>query len=436
MFGGGEVTAGGGLAEEIELDLGLGAGRAHGEGAAIGEIDEDHFLLRDEVTFLIEDILLGEVANPGHGRAIDFGGWLGGVGFGERLDFRRAIRAFHDERLADFEVIAVFGVNRIEDFGNGLADGFRVGGHFGKHEGRAVGILVPHRIRSEIAITLLAAEDEEARVFEAQQPGLLLGERTVVALLVGGNGILVFAELAGDVFETGERVHDAHAEAIGDGALEFGGDEGFDEHRAAAVGVGEPAEIEAGFQAIPRHERADLVAGEELHRSGGVADGHAHAVGVRIGADDDLGSGFLGEIDGHLQGRGVFRIRRLHGGEAAVLDVLLGHGEHFESEAAEHRHVDGAAGAVQIGEDHLGGRAFEQLRLEQQGLEPLDVAFIHFAAEHGDGATLAFRKRFVGFGNHRVHLGDDAGGVRIDDLGTVVEVGLEAIVMRRVVRGG
>ena len=132
--------------------------------------------------------------------------------------------------------------------------------------------------------------------------------------------------------------------------------------------------------------------------------------------------------------RAVFRVRRVHGREAAVLDVLLGHGEHFEAEIPQHRHVDVAAGAVEVGEDDLGGRAFQQRRLEQQGLEAGDVERVHFRAEDGDGAALG--GVFVELAGDRVHLLDDAVGVGIDDLRAVVEIGFEAVVVRRIVAGG
>ena len=46
------------------------------------------------------------------------------------------------------------------------------------------------------------------------------------------------------------------------------------------------------------------------------------------------------------------------------------------------------------------------------------------------------RQRFVVLAGDGVHLADDAVGVGIDDLRAVVEVGLEAVVVRRVVAGG
>ena len=113
---------------------------------------------------------------------------------------------------------------------------------------------------------------------------------------------------------------------MGDGVLELGGDEGFDDDGVVLVSVGEDAEVEEGFEAVPCHEGTDLIACDELHASGAVADGDAHAVAIGVGADDDVGVFLFCEVEGHLEGRGVFRVGGDDGGEAAVGDVLSGDG--------------------------------------------------------------------------------------------------------------
>ena len=232
--------------------------------------------------------MFGEIANPDNCRAIDDLRRVFGVGVGERLDLRRAVRTFEHQRFTDLQIVTVLGVNIIHQLGQRFADRFGVGRDFGKHQGRSIGVLVANCIRAEVAITFLAAKDEEARIFEAQRAGLGFGERAVIAFFVGRNRFLVFAQFRGDVFKACQRIDDANAEAVGNRMLEFGGDVGFDQQRAVAVGVGQPAELKAGLQTIPSHQRADLVARQKHHLPCRIADGDAHAVGVRIGADHDF----------------------------------------------------------------------------------------------------------------------------------------------------
>ena len=61
---------------------------------------------------------------------------------------------------------------------------------------------------------------------------------------------------------------------------------------------------------------------------------------------------------------------------------------------------------------------------------PLDVARVHVRAERGDGAALVCGQRIVGFAHDGIDFADDAGDVGLDDLCAIVEIGLEAIVMR------
>ena len=69
---------------------------------------------------------------------------------------------------------------------------------------------------------------------------MFFSKRTVVTLLISRNRLLIFTEFTRDVFETGQGIDHAHTKAIGDGALQLGGDERFDQHRTAAVGLGDP----------------------------------------------------------------------------------------------------------------------------------------------------------------------------------------------------
>ena len=93
-------------------------------------------------------------------------------------------------------------------------------------------------------------------------------------------------------------------------------------------------------------------------------------------------------------------------------------------------------GAVEVGEDHFGRDTLQQRGLQKQGFEPLDIACVHFGTEHDDLAALALGHRIVALAGDGIHLVDDGRGVRLDDLRAVVEVGFEAVVVRRVVTRG
>ena len=75
----------------------------------------------------------------------------------------------------------------------------------------------------------------------------------------------------------------------------------------------------------------------------------------------------------------------------------------------------------------------QQRGLQKQGFEALDIACVHFGAEHDDLAAFIFGHCVVALAGDGIDLGNDGRGVRLDDLCAIIEVGFEAIVMRRVV---
>ena len=115
---------------------------------------------------------------------------------------------------------------------------------------------------------------------------------------------------------------------------------------------------------------------------------------------------------------------------------MFGNRENLKAELAQHRHVDVAAGAVEVGENDLGRRAVEQRRFQQQSLEARDIQRVHFRAEDGDLAARSLGQDFVKLAADRVHLPNDAFCIGVNDLGTVVEIRFEAVVVRRIVAGG
>ena len=205
------------------------------------------------------------------------------------------------------------------------------------------------------------------------------------------------------------------------------------------IGGVEHAGFREGFKAVPSHQRAGLIAGEQLHVALAVAAAHAHAVAVRIGADDDVSALLLGLIHGHLQGGGIFRVGGFDGGEAAIAHILSGHGGEAEAQAAQQLRHHHAASPVQSREDQLeaaGCGVLQQLGAQHHRLHTSQVGLVHGCAKWLDAALLLLRQRLPGLLNDAIDLGDDPAGVGFNNAGTVIEVDLVAVVVRRVVAGG
>ena len=54
-----------------------------------------------------------------------------------------------------------------------------------------------------------------------------------------------------------------------------------------------------------------------------IPDHNADAVGIRIGADDEVAADLLGKVDGQIKTLGILRVRAYHRREGAVHDHLL-----------------------------------------------------------------------------------------------------------------
>lgn len=311
-LGGCEGVRGHGLAvgwdlatEEVVFDFGFGSGGADSEAAAVGEVDEEHFLLGDLDSFFVVDDIGGKVADACDGAAIDFGGRIGGVAVGEGGDLSGTLSAFEDFALVDLEEVTNFSVDFIEQSRDGEASAGGVGGEFSEHHDSAVAVFVAREIVAHVAVAFFIAEYHEGAVLETSVAGFDRSEVPVAGADVIGEGGFVTGKFGADPFEAGQSVDDFDAVFDGDGVLHGAGDEGFQEDGATAVGVVEDAEIEHGFDAIPGDEGTGLVASEEDHFTSGIADADAHAVAVRVGANDNVCAFFVGEIDGHLEGGGV-----------------------------------------------------------------------------------------------------------------------------------
>ena len=69
------------------------------------------------------------------------------------------------------QVVAVFGVDAVEQGGDGEALGLRVGGDFGEHDHGGVAVFIADEIRGEVAVAFFSTEDKEGAVGEAGGAG-------------------------------------------------------------------------------------------------------------------------------------------------------------------------------------------------------------------------------------------------------------------------
>jgi hypothetical protein len=189
-----------------------------------------------------------------------------------------------------------------------------------------------------------------------------------------------------------------------------------------------------GEKTVVRHERPDLIAGQESHFPVLVSHYDTHAVRVRVGPDDDIGTTCFSLVHSHLECFGVFRIRGFHGGEGTVLDVLGGNSVALKSEAAQDLRRDRASRSVNVRKDNLEiTLGFHHGRIEQQGLEASEIDLIHFLAERENLTAFLLGHGFVAFPRDRFDLRDDRARFGFDDLRSVAPVDFEAVVVRRVV---
>ena len=91
---------------------------------------------------------------------------------------------------------------------------------------------------------------------------------------------------------------------------------------------------------------------------------------------------------------------------------------------------------MQVGVHHLGRSLGEYIRTQHNTLELLDVDGIEPCIQDAQGTLLVGGQRLVGVAVQGVYLGNHGLVVRGDKLGAVVEIGLEAVIVCRVVGSG
>ena len=385
------------MAEEVVFDLGFRAGGAHRKAAAVRQVHKDHLFRGDGIAFHVYHVPLGKVADAADGDAVQFRGRIGGVGRGEGRNFGGAVRTFHDQGFAHFQIDAEFFKELMQEFQQAFSGAFRISGQFRKDDGGGVGILVAHEVLGQVAVAFLPAEYEVAAVLQAQGPRLLLAHPAVVPAFFRRDGFLIFSELLGNVFEPREHVDHFIPEVVADGVLQPGGDECFHHDGAGTVGVIDDAEFRHAHAAVPRQQGADLVARQKVHFSVFPTHGHSHAVRIRVRGDDDVRSGSVRLFNGHGQCRRIFRVRGSHGREAAVLHVLRRHGLHVAAQFFQQRNDDVAARAVQVGVNDFGASFGEEFRTQKHGFQPVHVNAVEGGVQHVEFSPPVFRQGFVFF---------------------------------------
>ena len=191
-------------------------------------------------------------------------------------------------------------------------------------------------------------------------PRLDVGERAVFGLDGCRQGAFVFSEFGSDVFKTRQGFNVTDAKMITDGSLKIGGDVGLHQHRVSLIaGVDDPLLAEF-LHSIPRHERANLIAGDQLEFARLIAHHNAHAVAIRVGADNDVRAFLFRQINPHLQGGGIFRIGGFHRWESTVRNILLGNRDGIEPEFTQNARHQHATAAMDGGVNNFERPAFLQ----------------------------------------------------------------------------
>ena len=251
--------------------------------------------------------------------------------------------------------------------------------------------------------------------------------------------LLELLNLFGDPLEARQRVEADEAEALRDLARQLGGDDGLD-HRAVRREV---AQRLAALEDVVQQHAADLVAGHQVILARVVLDGDAHAVAVRVRAEDAVRAHLVGQLHSQRERRRVLRIGHLDGGEIRVGQLLLLDDVDILNADLLEDAADGlVAGAVERRIDDLEflARGLHQLGLDGQRLDLRDVVVVHFLAADDLQQPLRLRLGLVHLHRVLVAVGADARehliGILRRHLRAVLPIDLVAVILRRVVAGG
>ena len=115
--------------------------------------------------------------------------------------------------------------------------------------------------------------------------------------------------LLGNPLEAGQRIKADQTIALGNLVRQLGGYDGLDD-RAVRRQI---AQRLAALEDVIQQNAADLVAGHQVILALVVLDGDAHAVAVRIRAEDAVRADLVRQLHRQRERRRIFRIRNLDG---------------------------------------------------------------------------------------------------------------------------
>ena len=295
------------LGQEVDLDLGLGARGAHHNGGAVGQvIGQDvgphQFHLGDGPGGGVPGGAVLVVLLTGHrGAGNLYRGRLPEGGH-DGLHVGHPLQAGHHQVQGLLPIVAVLLINGLQGIQQGHPLAGIPGRHLREQEGGGNCVLVPDIVPDHVSNGLLVGEDHMPLAGGLQ---LVLLLRHKFKAGEGAGGV--------DVVDGANFVH------------HLGGDDG-----GQSVGVlTQRASTLLCANEVVQQQHTSLVAGEDFVLTLGVAHHHAHSVGVRIAAHNEVTTIFLGQL--HCQGK-PFRILRIggdHRGEVAVNDHLFRHAQYM-----------------------------------------------------------------------------------------------------------
>lgn len=193
-------------------------------------------------------------------------------------------------------VVAVGLVDFLEDIVECLALRLRPRGGFRNQQGCVHAVLVAHEGGGQEAVALFKAED-----------------KGVIAL------ILELLNLLGDPLEAVSVLKQTRPKLSA--ILRASSVETTD--FTTAPSAGEVTQRLAALEDVIQQHAADLVAGHQVILARVILDGDAHAVAVRIRAEDAVRADFVRQLHGQRERRRIFRVRHLNGGEIRIGQLLL-----------------------------------------------------------------------------------------------------------------
>ena len=244
--------------------------------------------------------------------------------------------------------------------------------------------------------------------------------------------LLQLRQLFRHILEAGEGVEAPGAVGLRDPLGQRRGDDGLDQ-----TGIlRQSAPLRPMLQKIVQQQNAGAVAGDGDIAAAAVPYHHAHPVGIRVGANDNIGVFPLGQLDGHGKAPGILRVGADDRGEGPVWPELLRHGDKVLQAAGLHDPGrDKAAHAVEGGIDDLeGGILPQQGGVDGALQDGVDIQPVKILLQPGEGR----RRGTFRPGRKRIdlrHLRRHQRRLLRRQLGAAVPVDLIAVIFLGVVAG-